>query len=172
MLLLLAWLISSCDEATSPTPVPTATGAQVQVQTPTVTAAVTPEPTGSGRSLYTIPRASPTNTTAPTVAPDSTYQQFLPSAGNRRRNGYADPSATATPPPTPTPTIDFTQVRAELNTQGQELGFVKIGFHVGPGGNRNGLGVWMNRLDAAGVPFSSRVWMIPAPSSKAKYHGQ
>jgi len=65
------------------------------------------------------------------------------------------PTATPTPSPTPTPTptIDFRAVRAELQAQGQELGFAKIGFHTGVGGNRTGLGEWMARLDGAGVPF-------------------
>jgi hypothetical protein len=63
------------------------------------------------------------------------------------------PTETPSPTPTPTPTIDFRAVRAQLQAQGQELGFVKIGFHAGVGGNRTGLGEWMGRLDAAGVPF-------------------
>jgi hypothetical protein len=63
------------------------------------------------------------------------------------------PTETPSPTPTPTPTIDFRAVRAELLAQGQELGFAKIGFHTGVGGNRTGLGEWMGRLDAAGVPF-------------------
>jgi hypothetical protein len=63
------------------------------------------------------------------------------------------PSPTDTPVPTPTPTIDFTAVRQQLQANGQELGFVKIGFHTSVGGNRQGLDVWMRRLDEAGVPF-------------------
>lgn len=63
------------------------------------------------------------------------------------------PTPTETPEPTPTPTIDFRAVRAQLQAQGQDLGFAKIGFHTGVGGNRTGLGEWMERLDAAGVPF-------------------
>jgi hypothetical protein len=63
------------------------------------------------------------------------------------------PSDTPTPLPTPTPTIDFQAVRNQLQAQGQDLGFAKIGLHTGVGGNRNGLGEWMQRLDAAGVPF-------------------
>jgi hypothetical protein len=31
--------------------------------------------------------------------------------------------------------------------------FNVIGFHVGPGGNLTGIGDWMRRLDAAGIPF-------------------
>ncbi|HLB63209.1 MAG TPA: hypothetical protein VJJ46_00085, partial [Anaerolineales bacterium] len=49
--------------------------------------------------------------------------------------------------------IDFRAIRAQLNQQGRDLAFVKIGFHVGPGGNRTGLGTWEACLDAAGVPF-------------------
>ena len=60
---------------------------------------------------------------------------------------------TDTPAPTPTLTIDFKAVQAQLHSEGSDLGFVKIGFHAGGGGNRNGLGQWMHRLDAAGVPF-------------------
>jgi hypothetical protein len=63
------------------------------------------------------------------------------------------PTDTATPTPTPTPTIDFAAVRAQLQASGQDLAFVKIGFHTGPGGNHTGLGNWMQTLDTAGVPF-------------------
>jgi PKD repeat protein len=48
---------------------------------------------------------------------------------------------------------DFAQIRADLNAEGKDLGFAKIGFHVAPTGNQNGLGDWMRGLDAAGVPF-------------------
>ena len=65
------------------------------------------------------------------------------------------------PPPAPEPlpdycpsgALDFAAIRADLESQGQDLAFVKIGFHVGPGGNAQGLGEWMRCLDAAGVPF-------------------
>lgn len=63
------------------------------------------------------------------------------------------PTDTPLPPPTPTPTIDFAAVRAQLQANGQDLGFVKLGFHVAVGGNMNGLGEWMRALDTAGVPF-------------------
>jgi hypothetical protein len=64
------------------------------------------------------------------------------------------------PPPLPPPVavsstvpVDFEVVRAELEDIGKELGFVKIGFHVGMGGNIEGLFEYMEALDAAGVPF-------------------
>jgi PKD repeat protein len=49
--------------------------------------------------------------------------------------------------------LNFDEIRSQLNQQGQDLAHVKIGFHVGPAGNANGLGDWMRCLDAAGVPF-------------------
>jgi hypothetical protein len=60
------------------------------------------------------------------------------------------------PPPTPVvalPPIDFTTARQTAQAQGLDLAFTKIGFHTGPGGNASGLGVWMHRLNDAGVPF-------------------
>jgi PKD repeat protein len=49
--------------------------------------------------------------------------------------------------------LNFDEIRSQLNQQGHDLAHVKIGFHVGPAGNANGLGDWMRCLDAAGVPF-------------------
>jgi hypothetical protein len=63
------------------------------------------------------------------------------------------PTETAVPSPTPYPTLDFTAVRAELAAQGMGFAPVKIGFHVGLGGNAAGLEQWMRALDAAGIPF-------------------
>jgi hypothetical protein len=78
------------------------------------------------------------------------------------------PTPTQTPTPTPTPTVDFRAVRAQLLAQGQELGFAKIGFHAGVGGNRIGLGEWMRRLDAAGVPFFVKSADDAGPLSEAQ----
>ena len=44
-------------------------------------------------------------------------------------------------------------MRQQLQAQGQDIGFAKIGFHVGIGGTVVGLDEWMQRLDSAGVPF-------------------
>jgi hypothetical protein len=49
--------------------------------------------------------------------------------------------------------IDFEAVRADLQAEGLDLSFVKIGFHTGMYGNIDGLYDWMVELDAAGVPF-------------------
>jgi hypothetical protein len=63
-------------------------------------------------------------------------------------------------PPLPPPVaisgtvpIDFEAVRADLQANGRDLSFVKIGFHTGMDGNIEGLYDWMVELDAAGVPF-------------------
>jgi hypothetical protein len=49
--------------------------------------------------------------------------------------------------------IDFEAVRADLQAEGLDLSFVKIGFHTGMYGNTDGLEDWMDELNAAGVPF-------------------
>jgi hypothetical protein len=66
------------------------------------------------------------------------------------------PSATSEPsPPTLTPTpspVDFDAVRQQLRAKGQDLATVKIGFHVGHGGNARGLGEYLEALAGVGVP--------------------
>ncbi len=98
---------------------------------------------------------------SPTIDPtgppfEARFNYFLPSVIKPEEptpTPTPEPTNTPKPKPTPTPTIDFEAVRAELQAQGLELGFAKIGFHTGIGGNRNGLGDWMRKLDEAGVPF-------------------
>lgn len=52
------------------------------------------------------------------------------------------------------PALDFAAIRAQLNPQGLDVAFAKIGFHDGPGGSRKGLDSYLMRcLDQAGVPF-------------------
>lgn len=73
-----------------------------------------------------------------------------------RATETAVPAATPKPPtatPTPIPTIDVAALQAELALQGLTFVPVKIGFHVGIGGNSAGLETWMRRLDEAGIPF-------------------
>lgn len=106
-----------------------------------------PEPAGT---------PSPTRTSSSTPASTAALevQAYIPVVGaGAEPTATPSPTATHTPSPTPTPTIDFAAVRASLQAQGQDLGFVKIGLHVGVGGNRTGLGEWMRRLDEAGIPF-------------------
>lgn len=121
--------------------------------------AATPDP--GSTSAYPgqpTPTPRPSSTPAsPVVAtselPLSSYLPFVWSPEEPTPTATPSPEPTSTPKPTPTPTIDFRAVRAQLEAEGQDLGFSKIGFHTGVGGNRTGLGEWMQRLDAAGVPF-------------------
>lgn len=114
----------------------------------------TPNPDdGSPYPAKPTTAAPPSQTPAgPAITPNAIYDNhtYLPSI---RVPKEPTPAPTSTPKPSPTPTIDFAAVRAQLQAQGQDLGFAKIGFHTGVGGNRNGLGDWMRRLDEAGVPF-------------------
>ena len=68
------------------------------------------------------------------------------------------PTVTSTPRPTPErpsptpPPVDFDAVRADLQAKGQDLAVVKIGFHVGPGGNKERLEEYLEALAGADVP--------------------
>ncbi len=100
---------------------------------------ITPVPTASESSETDLTRG---------------VQAFIPSlSGGDAPTQTPTPSPSPTPQPTPTPTIDFSFVRAQLQAQGRDLGFAKVGLHTAIGGNRTGLGEWMERLDSAGVPF-------------------
>lgn len=59
--------------------------------------------------------------------------------------------------------LDFEAIAADFRGRNKDLAFNKIGFHVGPGGNRDGLGDWMTSLDAAGVPFFLKSVDDPGP---------
>ncbi len=49
--------------------------------------------------------------------------------------------------------LDFDQIQRELNAQGEEIVYAKIGFHTGIGYQSENLVAWMIALDAAGIPF-------------------
>lgn len=113
------------------------------------------------------PGPPPGQTPAPSAYPDPaltstpqaatpgtlTEELYLPAVIYPAPTMAPTPTPTNTPVPTPTPTIDFRALQAEVRARGEELAFVKVGFHTGPGGNQTGIGEWMQRLDAAGVPF-------------------
>lgn len=48
--------------------------------------------------------------------------------------------------------VDFESARAAARAQGKDISFVKVGFHLGPGGNANGWGEYVRKLNTAGVP--------------------
>lgn len=144
---------------------------------PTTTTAPLPTPPAATPEAYPIPPTRAATATSYPIPPPATPQPtsypanpypgggggagalFLPLVGGSNPDptatATATPSPTFTPSPTPTPipTIDFTAVQANLRAQGQELGISKFGFHIGPGGNRQGLDVFMRRHDEAGIPF-------------------
>ena len=68
------------------------------------------------------------------------------------------PSPVGPPLPPPeifaaTPPMNLAAIRAQLQSSGLELGLNKMGFHIGAGGNREGIDEWMAEQDAAGIPF-------------------
>jgi hypothetical protein len=169
--------VAACN--TSPTPAPTAT-TQAAALLPESTSTVAPPspaaPTQGAypaivspplQSAYPPPTAYPEEGSVTAVPPQPTLAltpsqngsyTFLPLITNLEN--LEPPPETAVLPepspsetPTPIPIIDFAAVKADLNANGQEIGYTKIGFHVGIGGNTEGLEEWMRDLDAAGVPF-------------------
>ena len=65
------------------------------------------------------------------------------------------PALTSLPAPirvTGNPPINFDTARAEAQANGRDIAFNKIGFHIGVGGNREGLIESITELDAASVP--------------------
>ncbi len=166
-ILVLILLLGACENNQAETPTPSPDEVALNRVTDTVAAVSTPYPaiseqtpipevsnpypaaTGSTRLPFTEPAPTPGSN-----VPSGTESVFVPFFHGSAANTPTPTSqATNIPAPTPTPTIDFTAVRQNLLAQGNELGFVKIGFHLSVGGNINGLDTWMQRLDAAGVPF-------------------
>lgn len=92
-----------------------------------------------------------------TVTPNEQAQSGITATANIFLPVTSGSSQTATPPPPPTPaplpTLDFAAVRADLQANGQDLAFAKMGFHVTLPEDRDLLDDWMGRLDQAGVPL-------------------
>lgn len=161
LLVLVATAVFACQSPPpeTPTPLPPVPTALSQVQTtptpaPTNTTASYPIETTTPASYPMPATAYPALETAVFTPPANSQQAYLPFLGNP-----ITPSSTAvllppeTPSPTPFPTIDFAAVQTELQASNLDLAYVKMGFHVGIGGRSEGLDVWMQRLDEAGVPF-------------------
>jgi PKD repeat protein len=81
------------------------------------------------------------------------YLVTLTVSDGKGGTGSASVRIGAFPPGCPA-SLDFDAIRAQLAAQGQDLAFVKVGFHTGGGGTFPGLGLWERCLDAAGVPFT------------------
>lgn len=122
-----------------------------------------PASEGGWFALPLVARSAVTPSAAPsaTSEPLPTGTPTLPSRTAASAEGTAMPTSTKpttptkppTPTPTPTPTpVDFEAVRQQLQAEGKALAHVKIGFHLGPGGNARGLGDYLTGLADAGVP--------------------
>lgn len=131
------------------------------VNTPTVTATALPypvQPTAAypAATSYPVlpPTIAPTTLPSPVATPASSNEAYLPfvEVPPEPTATPVPPTATVEPTPEPIPTLDFTAVRASLDAQGQAMAFVKIGFHVTLMEDKAPIDVWMERLDAAGVP--------------------
>ncbi len=110
---------------------------------PTPTAGLAVQPT-------TTPAPEVTATPRPFTIEDELHLPFV------MRYGRVTPTPVAvTPSPTPTPTptpVDFAAVRQRLQAEGRDLAHVKVGFHVGPGGNARGLEDYLRALADVGAP--------------------
>lgn len=108
-----------------------------------------------GLDPYPVPTTPTAHKDSPGVTPST--EVYLPVAGSSSGSetpGSTRPApATATPVPTVISTVDFTAVQEELQADGKDLGFVKMGFHATLLEDRDMLDDWMFRLDQAGVPF-------------------
>ncbi|MFW6182684.1 MAG: hypothetical protein ACOC8X_02725 [Chloroflexota bacterium] len=142
----------------------------------------TEEPERPATAYPAAPRATPSPTsqlrsTRPTA--EATMASYLPIVGNG--GGYPGPLATSTPapqPPAPTPTevvanepvptLDFAALEEELAQQNQALAYSKIGFHVTFMEEKGMLDEWMQRQDAAGVPFYLKTVDNAEPLYKAQ----
>lgn len=149
--------------ATAPLPSPTHTAMPTAVPSlptaptlPVVSPYPAPTITAVAPSPYPIPTTPPT--LVPTAVPPTTTQNtYLPvimqPATSPPPTDTPIITADLAPTATPIPVLDFALLQTQLRAQGQELGYVKIGFHTAIGGNSQGLDEWMHQLDAAGVPF-------------------
>ncbi|MCA9930495.1 MAG: hypothetical protein KC419_18555 [Anaerolineales bacterium] len=155
LVILLFFFLAAC-RIDDPLALPAATAypAATAVSLPTATPVPYPaagRPETSAVPVRTI--ASPAQLTRHVYLPFVVNQQALLETAVITPTPLPIPTSAPTPTITPIPTVDFTAVQADLRAQGQELSYVKIGFHVGVGGNSRGLEDWMRQLDAAGVPF-------------------
>ncbi len=111
---------------------------------------VAPTPTSSG-----VADVSPIESPVPTPKGFAAVEElYLPLVVQDIPLPTATPKPTKAPPtPTPTPTpVDFAAVRQELQAQGKDLAYVKLGFHLGSGGTARGLGEYLQALADVGVP--------------------
>lgn len=103
---------------------------------------------------YPPPETEVSSTPRPTTLDNTDDQTYLPVVVDQEPPPTPIPPTKVIPPtPTPIIPIDFQAIRTQLQLEGLELAYSKIGFHVGVGGTSRGLEDYMRLLDANGVPF-------------------
>ena len=114
-------------------------------QTPTMTptASMTPTSTSILEMTSTI---TPTMTLTATPPVSTNQALYFPILLSTQKDIFPPRRVTENPP------IDFAAAKTSAEERGLAFSFNKIGFHVGVGGNREGLDTWLADLDAAGVP--------------------
>lgn len=193
MLLLIAGAVLGCQQTdevvpttTNIPPAPTLIADEsVVTATPTAGSAAEEQslyPAPASATPDSYPAASttpdgypPATNTAATAAPSATGDTTLylpvvsePLIPTATITPTPSKTPTPTPSPTPIPTIDFAAVSDQLRANGQQLAFSKIGFHIGVGGNRDGLGEWMRRHTEAGAPFFLKTVSDAGPLAEAQ----
>lgn len=192
LLLTLLLLLAACASTEAPAPETSAVAQSAPTAVATATAAAgsaassdaayppaaVNEPATAVPQSYPAPQetALPPATPAPAAYPAGEESVFLPITGSSPAT--AEPGPIASPPPTalptPIPTVDFAAVQAELQAQGEEMGFVKIGFHVTllEPDETAVLDNWLTRLDEAGVPLFIKTVDNAEPLYKAQELGR
>ncbi len=166
---LLVTAVSACTSSPAPTPIITATFPAAPLLPGTIPApSATPAPEAYPVIITTVEQptypaypaavtetAVPAQPTVVITPPENGSYTFLPliTQADGATETAVLPEPSSSDSPTPVPTVDFAAVKAQLQAQGQDIAYAKIGFHAGIGGNSEGLEEWMRDLDAAGVPF-------------------
>jgi len=143
----------------SPTPAETITATLTTTPTTTLTPTVTETPAVTPTPTLTA------TITATAVAPGELL--YLPVVIGPPGRDLAVPERVVGQPP-----VDFASARAAAQAQGLDIAFNKIGFHVGIGGNRQGLDEALAELDAAGVEFFLKTANDAEPVYKAQLLAQ
>ncbi len=111
----------------------------------------TPLPEGYPGNLTATPQSIPNPQTTPDPSKSGANIVYMPISSSQGASPVP-PVVAAEATATAVPALDFEAIRNDLQANGQDIGFVKMGFHVTLHENRDILDEWMQNLDAAGVP--------------------
>lgn len=141
---------------------------------PTAEAIITPDPDPRATMPPPVTLTPPASAAGDEEASDQPQEDgtsndpqnnvYLPFAGGSASASSGDPQAT----PQPEPTVDFAAARQEIEAQGQEIAYIKTGFHVTLPEDSEVLDDWITRLDEAGVPLFLKTVDNAEPLFKAQ----